>query len=309
MPLLSIVIPVYGCDSCLIALYERLTTVLQQAQPDYELVFVDDRSRDNGWRTLTELASRDPLVNAVRLSRNFGQHAAITAGLQYCRGKHAIVMDCDLQDPPEAIPRLITEANKGLDIVYGRRTEKKQSLFRRVAARAFFWFLNRFADAPVQDNYGTLSIISRRVIDVFLQLNDRNRQYILILKWLGFSSGEIEYVHGSRYAGESSYTLLKLFNQAFVGILFQTTAFLKWIIFFGFGMAVTGVAVAGYFTYQYFVHAPLPGWTSLVVLILLTSGFVIMSTGVAGLYIGKIFEQVNGRPLYAVDEIVGFQPS
>jgi dolichol-phosphate mannosyltransferase len=303
MPKLSVVIPVYECDSCLVALHDRLTAVLQLAEPDHEIVFVDDRSHDPAWRTLAELSARNARVVALRLSRNFGQHAAITAGLQHCRGERAVVMDCDLQDPPEDIPRLIAEMQKGVDVVYARRTEKKQPLTRRIAAKAFFWFLNQFAESPLQDNYGTFSVISRKVIDAYLQLNDRNRQYILILKWLGFASSEIEYVHGQRHAGRSAYTFRQLFSQAFVGVLFQTTALLRWIVYLGFGVAAAGMLLAAYFVFMHYFRAPPPGWTSLAVLILLVGGFIIISTGVAGLYIGKIFEQVKGRPLYVVDEV------
>ena len=285
------------------ALHERLTAVLRQAEPDHELIFVDDRSRDSAWRTLTELSGRNPRVVAVRLSRNFGQHAAITAGLQQCRGEHAVVMDCDLQDPPEDIPRLIAEMRNGADVVYARRTEKKQGLARRIAAKVFFWFLNQFGESPLQDNYGTFSIISRKVIDAFLQLNDSNRQYILILKWLGFASSEIEYVHGQRHAGSSAYTFRQLFSQAFVGVLFQTTALLRWIVYLGFGVAAAGMLLAAYFVFLHYFRDPPPGLTSLAVLILLVGGFIIISTGIAGLYIGKIFEQVKGRPLYVVDEV------
>jgi dolichol-phosphate mannosyltransferase len=301
-PQLSVVIPVYGCRSCLETLYQRLKPVLEHLTPQHEIIFVDDRSPDGAWETLRALAERDHSVKALRLSRNFGQHAAITAGLTECRGQWTVVMDCDLQDPPEEIVRLYKTACEGFDIVFGRRKQKKHSLYRRIAARAFFRVINFFNQTHVQGEHGSFSILSRKVVDAFLKLQDRDRHYLFILHWLGFNATDVEYEHAERHSGRSSYSIRALLKHAFDGIFFQTTILLRWIVYLGFWISASGLAFTVYFIYLYFAYSIYPGWTSLAVLILLIGGFIISSTGIAGLYIGKIFEQVKGRPLYVVDQ-------
>lgn len=297
------VIPVYGCRECICTLHERLSRVLKSAVPTYEIVFVDDRSPDDAWSLLEALAANDMAVQAIRLSRNFGQHAAITAGLAHCTGRRAVVMDCDLQDPPEEIPRLLQKSAQGYDIVLARRTEKRHSVFRRLASRAFFVLLSALNRSPIDGAFGSFSLLSRPVIDAFLRLQDRDRHYLLILRWLGYEVGAIDYAHAQRYAGTSAYTLRKLVAVALEGMLFQTTVLLHWIVYAGFAVAAAGALLAAYFVYMYFAHAIVPGWTSLIVVFLLIGGFTIASMGITGLYIGKIFEQVKGRPLYVIDRI------
>jgi glycosyltransferase involved in cell wall biosynthesis len=302
---LSVIIPVFGCASCLDELHSRLKAVLGRTAPDHEIIFVDDRSPDGAWQALLEITQHDRAVRAIRLSRNFGQHAAITAGLAQSRGLHAVVMDCDLQDPPEEIPRLLALAKEGNDIVLARRKQKKHSVFRRLAAGGFFRVVNFFNNSHLQGEYGSYSVISRKVIDAFLAMQDRDRHYLFILNWLGFQTTDIEYEHMARHSGHSSYTFRALVKHAFDGLFFQTTLLLRWIVYLGFAVSALGAALAIYFVYQYLAHSIYPGWTSLSVLILLTGGFIISSTGIAGLYIGKIFEQVKGRPLYVIERMAG----
>jgi len=300
----SVVVPVYGCGSCLEALHQRLESTLKSSTISHEIVFVDDRSPDDAWSRLSALAARDPAVRAYRLSRNFGQHAAITAGLARSRGRWVVVMDCDLQDPPEEIPRLLARAREGFDVVLALRKQKKQSLFRRLAGNAFFALVNAFNRTRLEGEYGTFSLLSRRVVDAFLTLGDRERHYLLILHWLGFATAEIDYEHGSRHSGESAYTLRRLLRHALSGMFFQTTVLLRWIVYFGFWLSLAGALLAAWFVFQYFAHDVPPGYTSLAVLFLLVGGFIISSTGITGLYIGRIFEQVKNRPLYIVDRAI-----
>jgi dolichol-phosphate mannosyltransferase len=301
---LSVVVPVYGCRTCLDALHSRLTNTLRSLVKRHEIVFVDDCSPDDAWSVLVEISRRDPAVKAYRFSRNFGQHAAITAGLEQCGGAWAIVMDCDLQDPPEEIPRLYRMAIEGYDVVFARRKEKRHSLFRRCASWLYFRLMNVFSRSLVDGEVGSFSIISRRVIDAFLQFRDRDRHYLFILNWIGFRSTSIEYEHAERYSGTSSYSLSRLIKHALDGMFFQTTILLRWIVYLGFWVSCSGFMLAAYYIYMYFAHSIYPGYTSLVVLILLIGGVIIMSIGVTGLYIGKIFDQVKGRPLYVIDKTI-----
>ena len=300
---ISVVIAVYGCAGCLVPLHERLTATLGAMGVEYEIVYVDDRSPDGAWDELLQLAAADPVVRLVRLSRNWGQHAAVTAGLTQSRGRWTVVMDCDLQDPPEEIPQLYAKALDGHDIVLTRRTGRRQPLHRRLGARAYFRMRDIFLGMKVDPEYSMLSILSRKVVDSFLSLGDRDRQYMLLLHWMGFERAVIEMEHAEREVGKSSYTMRALLKVALDGLFFQTTVLLRWIVYAGFAIAACGMLLAAYLTYAYFVTDPLPGWTSVAVLILVLGGVMIAATGVTGLYVGKIFDQVKGRPLFLVEAV------
>jgi len=297
---LTVVVAVYGCARCLQVLHTRLCSALD-GMSDWEVVFVDDASPDGAWHVLESLVAQDERVRALRLSRNFGQHAAITAGLAEARGRWVAVMDCDLHDPPEEIPRLLATAREGYDVVLTRRDQRRQAWHRRLAARAYFRLRNTLLDQSINAEHSTLSVISRDVVDAFLDLGDRDRQYILILDWLGFRRLTVPLTHGERHEGNSAYTMRKLIQVAVDGMFFQTTRLLHWIVYGGFAVALGGAALAAVFIALYFTTSALPGFTSLAVLILLVGGFIIVSTGITGLYIGKIFEQVKGRPLYVIE--------
>jgi glycosyltransferase involved in cell wall biosynthesis len=301
---ISVIVPVYGCSSCLRALHERVSATLRAMSASYELILIDDCDGSNSWDICVELAKQDHAVKVYRMSRNFGQHAAITAGLANCSGKWAVVMDCDLQDPPENIPSLYAKALEGFDVVLARRKEKRYSLFRRVASRLYFKLMNVFSKTPHDGEFGSFSMISRKVIDAFLQFQDRDRHYLFILMWLGFRTVFIDYEHALRHSGRSSYDLGRLISLAFDGMFFQTAILLRWIVYAGLWISCCGFLMAGYYVYMYFVHSVAPGFTSLAVLILLIGGFIIMSTGITGLYIGKVFDQVKGRPLYVIDKTI-----
>lgn len=303
MPDISVVIAVYGCAGCLRRLHERLTAVLGPMGRSYEIVFVDDRSPDNAWDVLVELAGADPAVRLVRLSRNWGQHAAVTAGLTASRGEWTVVMDCDLQDPPEEIPALFAKAQEGHDVVLTRRHARQQALHRRVGARAYFRLRDKFLGTTMDAEYSMLSILSRKVVDAFLTLGDRDRQYMLILHWIGFRRAVIDIQHADRHEGASSYNVRMLLKVAVDGMFFQTATLLRWIVYAGFGIAFGGLVMALYLIYRFLVTDPLPGWTSVAVLILLMSGAILVALGVTALYVGKIFEQVKGRPLFVVDTV------
>lgn len=303
-PYVSVVVPVYRCTPCLPALHERVAAALDGVVPSFELVLVDDRGGDGAWEVISEVSRRDPRVRGVRLSRNFGQHAAITAGLEAARGDCAVVMDCDLQDPPEEIPRLLAKAAEGYDIVYGHRTAKQTTALRRLTARLYFKGMNLFTGAGVEGEYGTFSLISRPVIDGFLRFRDQDRHFLFILHWLGFEHASVDYVPALRFAGRSSYSLRRLIEHGLDGVFFQTTVLLRWIVYFGFMLATVGAIAAGYFMIARITGSAYPGWTSIAVIMLLASGFIITSTGITGLYIGKVFEQVKDRPLFIVEREV-----
>lgn len=304
-PSISVVVPVYGCGACVGHLYERLTAVLGEMGAGYEIVLVDDRSGDGSWPQIERLAEADPAVRGVLLSRNFGQHAAITAGLAHARGERVAVMDCDLQDPPEDLPRLYAKALEGYDIVFGRRVRKPTGWLRGLLGRMYFRGIRVFAGADLDGQFGSFSVISRKVVDAFLTFKDQDRHYMMILTWLKFDTAAVDYQPAARYEGRSSYSLPKLIEHALDGVFFQTTVLLRWIVYTGFGLAVLGVLLALRVVYAKLVGTVFPGWTSLVAGGLFLGGFVILSTGITGLYIGKVFDQVRARPVYVVDRMVG----
>jgi glycosyltransferase involved in cell wall biosynthesis len=298
---LCVVVPVYSCERCLRSLHERLVVVLEELVESFEIVFVDDFGPDNSWQVLRELADSDTRVRAIRLSRNFGQQAAITAGLAATQAAWTVVMDCDLQDPPEVIPRLWAKAQEGSDVVFGRRVARTHSAFRRFAAKAYFRFLQTFLGVKISGEFGAFTLISRRAREAVLAMPDADRHYVPMLLWVGYEQSAVDYELGPRFAGKSSYSLGALVRLAVAGVLFQTTSLLRWIIYAGLAMALAGFAVAAFLIISYFLIKPYPGWTSLVVVILVTSGFLALSTGVTGLYVGSVFRQVKGRPLYVID--------
>jgi polyisoprenyl-phosphate glycosyltransferase len=299
---ISVVVPVYACETCLRELHRRLTQSLEWTAGDYELVFIEDRGPDASWEVLRQLAGEDRHVRAFRLSRNFGQHAAITAGLSEARGRWTVVMDCDLQDPPEEIRRLHAKASEGYEIVLAKRARKRSPLFRRLASQAYFALLNFFTGTSIDPGHGSFSIISRKVVDAFLGFKDRDRHYLFVLYWLGFDRASVEYEHAARPSGKSAYTFRRLLAHALEGMFFQTTVLLRWVIYFGFTLAVLGLGAAAYFSAARIGGNAYPGWTSLAVLLLLIGGLIIVSTGVIGLYVGRVFNEVRERPLFVIDE-------
>ena len=239
-------------------------------------------------------------MRAFRLSRNFGQHAAITAGLSHASGQWAVVMDCDLQEAPEDIPRMWAAAREGYEVVRTVRRDRHHPWPKRIASRIY---RKLTLETDVRPDYSTLSLISRPVIDAFLRLRDRDREYMIALDWLGFDATSIEIDHHDRHDGESGYTLNRLVRVALDGMFFRSTALLKLVVIVGFLVAAAGVVLAIFEVIDYFVEPEksVPGYTSLAVLLLLLAGVIIGSVGVVGLYVARIFEQVKDRPLFLID--------
>jgi glycosyltransferase involved in cell wall biosynthesis len=302
---LSVVVPVYGCAGCIPELVARSRQALEAIGEPFEIILVDDGSTDGAWPVLAALARTDPDVQAIRLSRNFGQHAAITAGLAASAGRWAIVMDCDLQEPPEEIPRMYAKAHEGFDIVRMVRRERRHSMPRRSAGRLYRWLV---MERGRREGYSTLSLVSRKVVSALLRMEDRDREYQLMLDWLGFRQAVLEFAHADRPAGKSSYTLRGLLRVALDGMYFRTTLPLRLVVALGALVAFAGLGLACYEVYSYYAVGSPEGYTTLVVLLLVLSGFIIISLGVVGLYVGRVFEQVRRRPLFIIEERLGGEP-
>ena len=299
----SVIVPVYGCESCLHQLCEQLDDALKILTDHFEIILVDDRSPDNSWISILALQSKFSSIKGIRLSRNYGQQIAITAGLAAARGDYAIVMDCDLQDPPSLIPVLYSKLCEGYDLVIAKRVSRTHSIFRQLGAKLYFKILSKVIEEPIDGSYGSFSILSRKVINSFLLFEERERHYLFILRWLGYRIGSIDYQHQERHSGRSSYNLIKLVKHGISGIFFQSTVILRWSVTTGFVLAFLGVILASYLLWEHLFRTSLPGWTSLIVLILISTGMILISQGMIGLYVGRIFDQAKQRPLYIVDVI------
>ncbi len=303
---LSVVVPVYGCREGLRALYDRVTKTLDSLTSAYEIVLVDDGSPDGAWDVLSELAITDPHVRAIRLSRNFGQHAAITAGLAYSNARFTVVMDCDLQDPPEEIPRLYSNALAGYDVVLTRRPRRRQPLLRRISGSFYFRVRKALVGGGLENNMPNLSMLSRKVVDAYLRLGELNRQYLLIVDWLGFRHTVVDIEQDERYVGTSSYTWGTLLRVALDGIFFQSTQVLRWIVYAGGAIFTCGLGLVVYLIVAALTGDHISQVAAIATLLSLLVGVMTVAAGVTALYVGKIFDQVKGRPLYVVDtEIVG----
>lgn len=306
-PFISIVSPVYNAEAILDELVKRIIPQVESITSRYELVLVNDGSRDNSWEKLVELATANQNIKAINLSRNFGQHQALTCALASAKGDYVIAMDCDLQDNPKYIPELYAEIQKGYDVVYTSKKRSGHSRRKNLSAYLFNKIFNYLIDNPEEttsDGVGTLSIISRKVVDAFCAVNDYERLYLMTLRWLGFKSSTIAIEHDKRYAGKSSYTFKRLINHALNGITYQSDKLLRLNISVGFVIAIAAMFGAGIIILLYFINGFMNGWASLMVTLFFMLGTILMSIGILGLYIGKIFDQVKGRPKYVVSEKV-----
>jgi dolichol-phosphate mannosyltransferase len=305
---ISIVSPVFKCGDCVEEMHRQLVAMLEPLVSSFEIVLVNDGCPSNSWADVRRVAMRDSRVKAINLSRNFGQHYAIAAGLHHCSGNWVVVMDCDLQDRPAEIPNLYRKALEGHDIVYALRSDRHDPWFKRALSRAFSVVYNLLSDTPLDSRACNFSIASRAVIDAYCGLKELNRSYHLLLRWLGFDFTFISVEHGDRFAGKSAYTLRRGFLLAVESITSQSNKPLILSIRAGFFMAASSILVGILYILRYFTKGVgVEGWTSVIVSIYFLGGLLLMNLGVLGLYLGKVFNEVRERPLYVVKERLNFE--
>jgi polyisoprenyl-phosphate glycosyltransferase len=304
-PQISIVSPVYGGEASVEVLVKNIREQIESLS--YEIILVEDASPDLSWEKIISCCEADERVKGIRLSRNFGQHAAVTAGLSAAHGEYIIIMDCDMQDDPAFIPLLITKAKEGYDIVYTQRITREFSAAKNLWTGIFYKIFNFFIDNPISHstkNIGGYTIISRKACNAFLRINDYHRHYLMVLRWLGFRYTFIDIEHRPRLAGKSSYNFKKLVMHALNGITSQSNRLLYISVGLGALFCFIALVYAAYIIIQYFIYGSLAGYTSLMVVLLLSSGVMMLLMGIIGIYIGKIFDQVRGRPLYLIQETI-----
>ena len=302
---ISVVVPVYGCPGALPELHRRLTDALAGMGVSYEIVLVDDRCPKGSWGVVHQLAHDDAHVVAMRLSRNFGQACAITAGLDQAKGEWAVVMDCDCQDPPEFIPTLYAKALEGFDVVFARRVDRKDSRSTLAFSHAFYRMYSRLAETEVDPTIGNYSIASRRAIDAYLSMREQGRDYSLFMTWVGFEQATVDIEAEERFEGKSSYTFGKKVSLAIESITTHSTKPLTLAVKFGFAMAAAALIAIIVLIVHSLIDPNVPmGWPSTIAAIVFVGGIIVSVMGVVGIYVGNTFAEAKHRPLYLVEEVV-----
>ena len=301
LPLISVVIPVYKAESCLLELYNRLHISLSEISPYYEIILVEDCGGDGSWQKILALSKNDSRVKGLQFSRNFGQHYGITAGLDICLGEWVVVMDCDLQDAPEEIPRLYAKALEGYDIVLASRTNRQDTFLKKLTSGLFYKTLSYLADTDYDGSHGNFRIMSKTVVDNFKTMREQLRFFGGLVQWMGFPTTSLEVTHHERFEGNSSYTFKKLLKLATDTVIAFSDKPLRVAIKFGFLMSLIAFAYGAYIFGHSLMHgSSVEGWSSLIVSLYFIGGIIISMLGIIGIYLGKAFDQIKGRPLYIV---------
>ncbi len=302
MPELSVVVPVFNEAAVLPELQRRLSAVLASCGADHEVLYIDDGSSDESPAVLLAAAAADARVRVLRFSRNFGHQAAVTAGIEHARGAAIVVIDADLQDPPEVIPELVAQWRAGFEVVSAVRAVREgESAIRLFLIRVFYRLLQRMSSVDLTPDVGDFRLLDRRVADALNGLPERNRYVRGLVRWLGFRHTEVPYRRAGRFAGETKYPYTKLVRLAVDGITSFSTLPLRMVAYLGFVVSALSLLVVVYALYGRLIEGRAPeGWASVLIVVALLSGVQLMATGVLGTYLSRVFEEVKGRPLYVI---------
>ncbi|MBN2510083.1 MAG: glycosyltransferase family 2 protein [Spirochaetales bacterium] len=307
-PVYSVVVPVFNeeavCDEC----YRRLKDVMDRSGSAYELIFINDGSRDRTLSILKSIHAEDPSAKIINFSRNFGHQIAISAGMDYAAGDAVIVIDADLQDPPEVILDMMEKWKEGYHVVYGKRTRRKgETLFKKITARLFYRMLKQLTNVDIPVDVGDFRLIDRRVCDAMKKLREKNRFIRGLVSWLGFSQTEVLYEREKRFAGSTKYPLRKMINFMLDAVTSFSYIPLKIATFIGSLTSLAGFAYLLIVLYQrLFTDKTIQGWASMVSLTLIFNGIILLILGIIGEYIGRIYDESKNRPLYIVQDLEGF---
>jgi len=309
VPTYSLVVPAYNEEGVIEELVTHLGTVMSSLDGDAEAILVDDGSSDGTWELMQKAAAADPRFRVVRLSRNFGHQIALTAGVDLARGDAVVVMDADLQDPPELVLELAARWREGYDVVYAVRTERHgDTRFKRATASAFYRGFNRLSDVKVPLEVGDFRLVDRRALAVFSEMRESHRFVRGMFSWIGLSQTGVPYTRQERFAGQTKYPLRKMMRFAMSGVISFSSAPLRAALNVGFlvsflafvlGIWSIVVKVGGFYN--------VPGWTSTILVVSFLGGIQLVVLGVIGAYIASIHDEVKGRPLYVVGELDGFE--
>lgn len=304
-PHISIVSPVYRGEKMVAELVQRNVESVSSITENYEIILVNDASPDNSWEEIVKQCAQNPKVKGINLSRNFGQHYAITAGLNYAKGDWVVVMDCDLQDRPEEIPNLYRKAMEGFDIVYARRVTRKDGFFKRLSSALFHKIFNWLSGINTDRTIANFGVYKQCVIEEFNKMPEKVRFFPSLVHYLGFKDAAIDVQHSERAEGKSTYSLYKLLKLSFDVIVSNSHKPLRMAVGMGFGISVVSFVLALYNLVAKWVGIiRVPGFTTMVFSIWFVGGLLLFVMGILGLYIGKIFDQVKGRQLFVIRDKV-----
>jgi len=306
--LLSVVVPCFNEEEVLRETHSRLLDALERLDTELEIVYVDDGSRDGTGIVLHELSASDPRVRVVRFARNFGHQTAVTAGIDHSRGDAVVLIDADLQDPPEVIPRMVELWREGYQVVYGVRCHRPgETLLKRATAAAFYRMINMMSDVSIPLDTGDFRLMDRCVADVLRDMPERHRFIRGMVSWVGFKQCPIYYERHARFAGESKYPLSRMIRFALDGVTSFSTVPLRWATWAGLvaaGISVLGIVYA--IVTRLMTNSWVPGWAAIFVAVLFVGGMQLLSLGAIGEYVGRIYGEAKARPLYIVAERLGF---
>jgi len=310
-PVYSLIVPIFNEEEMILALYDRVIKVMASLGASSELILVNDGSRDSSLELIRELHHRDHRVCYLSLARNFGHQVAVTAGLHFARGQAAIILDADLQDPPELIPALIEQWQQGYQVVYAQRTKrKKENWFKRFTAYIFYRLLQRLADVNIPADTGDFCLLDRQVINLLNTMPERNRYIRGLRSWIGFRQTAVRFEREPRYAGEVKYTFRKSLRLAINSLVSFSIVPLRLSTYLGLGSALIALVMAITVLYWrlYQPDSRLTGLATIMIAILFIGSVQLVCIGILGEYIGRIYEEVKGRPLYTLGEVAGFEP-
>ena len=302
-PRISIVSPVYKGEKMVSELVRRNVESVSTITDDYEIILVNDASPDNSWEEIVKQCENNPKVKGINLSRNFGQHYAITAGLHYAKGDWVVVMDCDLQDRPEEIPKLYAKVQEGYDSVLAQRIQRSHSWFKRTVSKGFYKVFSYLTETNQDASVANFGIYNRKVIDAVLSMGDAQRYFPAQIQWVGFNKAYLPIQHDERVEGKSTYNLSRLFRLAFDTIISFSTKPMRLMVQMGLFVTLVSFVVGMVFVVRYCMGLiEVMGFASLIISLWLLGGIIISLVGVVGVYLGKLFEKAKERPTFIVDE-------
>jgi len=310
LPKYSVIIPVYNEEATIPALYDRVSAVMARLDASAELILINDGSRDRSLLLMRELHEKDPRVCYLSLARNFGHQIAVTAGLNYVRGRVVVVMDADLQDPPELIPEMIEQWRQGYQVVYAQRTQRrKEGWFKRLTAYVFYRLLKQLADVDIPTDTGDFCLMDRQVVDLLNAMPERNRYIRGLRSWVGFRQCAVQFERDPRFAGDAKYTFHKSLTLAISGLVSFSKVPLRISTYVGLfaALVAVGMMILVFYWRIAYPASPLTGLSTIVVAIFFLGAVQLLSIGILGEYIGRIYEEVKNRPLYTLSEIAGFE--
>lgn len=310
MPKYSLIIPIYNEEETIPELYRRVSDVMDSLDDSVELILINDGSRDRSLNLMRELQERDARVCYISFARNFGHQAAVTAGLNFARGQVIVVLDADLQDPPELIPKMIESWQAGYHVVYAQRTKrKKESWFKRLTAYVFYRLLRQLADVDIPADTGDFCLMDRQVVDVLNSMPERNRYIRGLRAWIGFRQTAVKFERDPRFAGEVKYTFKKSLALAINSLVSFSKIPLRLSTYLGLFSALIALLMALLVLYWRLQqpNSPVTGLATILIAVFFLGSVQLISIGILGEYIGRIYEEVKGRPAYTIAEIAGLE--